>query len=131
MSFRWTAEIEIEDDDGPPLRMAVVGCTLTEALSDRTCAIVDVVSTEHIDFARLLPARSTLTIVPEPGGGLVELVERRFPLVLAKAEHVGMERGAVLHRLTLFDVLYPLGLSKSTRKWRNLRADQIVTRVLD
>ncbi len=112
---------QISIDDAPPL--TVVAGWLHAAISDRCRAVLEVASTEDPSFdlrpgvlARLLLSGSH---------------ERRWTLRLSRVSHLGDHEGSHRYQLELSDPAAPQALTRNTRKYRNLSARDIVTRVLD
>ncbi|MBW2459812.1 MAG: type VI secretion system tip protein VgrG, partial [Deltaproteobacteria bacterium] len=102
---------------------SLVGGRVSEGLSQRTHAIIEVASTTDLDFRPLLSTE----VVVEIGG----IEDRKWTLRLARAALVGDEHGSLRYQLDLYDAPWLLGLSTNTRKYRNRSAQEIVTQVLD
>ena len=93
----------------------VVRCRLVEALSDRTCATVEIASTEDLAFEGALGKNAAVAL---NGPALGAADGRRWTLTLGAAQFVGESAGAYRYELELFDPLWRLGFT------RDIRVDQ-------
>jgi type VI secretion system secreted protein VgrG len=106
-----------------PSHHAVVSCRLTEGLSERTHAEIEIASHDFIDFEPVLGDDVTITLDGADS--------RRWTLKLGRAAFLEHRDGSLRFRLDLYDAAWLLGLSKNTRKFRNMSAREIAGRVLD
>ena len=103
--------------------LSVVSCRLSEGLSERTHALVEVASVEHVDFGAALGDDALVEIVGAD--------ERRWSLKVGAAHYLGDAEGSYRYELELFDPAWRLTFRMDTRKFRNLSARDIVSQVLD
>jgi type VI secretion system secreted protein VgrG len=108
--------------DLPELRL--VACTITEGASEITHAEVEVACEESVHFAGAIEADATLTLWLGAGAA------RRWTLKLGRTRFVGIAAGKLHYRLDLHAPLWTLGLKVTTRKFRNMSAQAIVSEVL-
>jgi type VI secretion system secreted protein VgrG len=119
------ARLQLGSDPARSPELTIRGCRIDERISGRTTAVVDVSSAEHVDFEPWLGGEPIRLALEGDAGG------RAWSLRLGEARYAGRKTGAPEYQLTFHDVLWPLGLGLSTRKFRNASAEQIVCRVLD
>lgn len=108
----------------------LVGARVSEGLSSRSYAEVEVASHEDLDWASALLAGCTLTIEEVHSATRAPLKSRAWTLKLGEARFTEHTDNSFRYVLRLHDPLWPLGLGMSTRKFRNLTAQQIVSQIL-
>ena len=101
----------------------VVSCLVTEGLSERTAATLEVATDDDLPLEQALASEAKIE--------LSGVSTRSFTLRLTAGEYLGHEDGSLRYKIELRDPLFLCGLSKHTRKFRKLSAQQIVTQVLD
>ncbi|MBL8743617.1 MAG: type VI secretion system tip protein VgrG [Myxococcales bacterium] len=121
------ARLEVPGIEG----FQVIGVKLSEGLSERTVAQVEIGAHEDVDWnTALLQACSLFVDQLEQGTGRT-LSSRRWTLRLGEAAFIEHKDNAFRYTLTLSDSLWPLGLGLDTRKFRNMSARDIVQKILD
>lgn len=102
----------------------VLGCRVTEGMSEHIRAEVEIAAHDDLALDRAAGARARLTLAIEGEE------PRRFTLILVGGRFVGVAGGALHYRLTLIDPLFPLSLTRNTRKFRDTTTEAIVSTVL-
>ncbi|AKT38168.1 type VI secretion system Vgr family protein [Chondromyces crocatus] len=109
------------DVDG---RVRPVGCRVSEALSESTHAVVEIATDEDLPFDEVLGGEASLRI------SLGDGAERRWTLRVGAVEFSRFEEGTLRYEVHLYDHLWLLRHTRTTRKYRGLSAEQIVSEVL-
>jgi type VI secretion system secreted protein VgrG len=123
-----TLELSIEIPNVGGVQL--ISLRVTERLSKRTTAIVDVGIHDDIDWSASLLAATTLHVDEVHAATRAKMKSRTWTLKLGQARFVEHKDNAFRYQLELHDSLWPLGLGMSTRKFRNLSADAIVSQLL-
>ncbi|MFO0549847.1 MAG: type VI secretion system tip protein TssI/VgrG [Polyangiaceae bacterium] len=109
----------------------VVSLHIREAVSDRTRAVIEISSTEDLELGSKLLAACTVAIEEIESATKAALRSRRWTLKLGEARFVEHKDNAFRYALSLHDSLWPLSMALDTRKFRNMSANQIVSKILD
>ncbi len=109
----------------------VVSLEIREGLSQRTHASVEIASPEDLAFSSVLLEACTLTLERRSPATRTPIGSRVWTLRLGQARYIEHKDATFRFRLDLFDSLWPLGLGMSTRKYRNLTAREIISKLLD
>ncbi len=102
----------------------VVACRLTEGISKLTHAELELASLEDIDLEGSLQSDAKLSL--HFGG----IPLREWTLRVGKGRFVGIRDGALRYHIDLHPHLWLLQFSKNTRKFRNMSAKDIISKVL-
>ncbi|MRG92156.1 type VI secretion system Vgr family protein [Polyangium spumosum] len=111
--------LSIGDASWPALRARV-----EEGISELGGAWVEVAVGTDLDVEAMLEETATLVILWDGQE------KRRFTMQLARGRFLDEEDGHLHYELELRPTLWFLGLDKNTRKWRDQRAEPIVSKVL-
>ena len=119
-----TRTVAIELALGIPDTYRVVAARVREGLSKLTHFEVELSSPDSVDFTGALRSNAGLAIL------LDGLPVRTWTARLAEARLAGMEEGSIRYKLDLHPRLWFLRHTKNTRKFRNMNAQEIVSKVL-
>ena len=109
----------------PPVSdWGVVRAEIHEGISKLTRATVEIAGQDDLDVATLLEAEATLSL------SLDGAEERRWTLRVERARFLGISRGSLRYAIDFCPALGLLRLETNTRKFRNLSARDIVSKVL-
>jgi len=121
------ARLEVPGVEG----FQVIGVNVSEGLSERTVADIEVGAHEDIEWTSALLSACSLFVDQIEQGTRRTLSSRHWRLRLGEARFVEHKDNAFRYLLTLSDSLWPLGLGLDTRKFRNMSARDIVQKILD
>jgi len=109
----------------------VVQLRLVEGLSERTYAEVEIAAHEDLDWSSKLLEICSLSVEEVHTATRLPLKSRGWKLRLGEARFVEHKDSAFRFVLKLHDPLWPLSLALDTRKFRNMSAQAIVSKILD
>lgn len=102
----------------------VVAARVTEGISKLSHFEVEISSHEAVDFSGSLRKDVALLFLRDG------LPVRNWSMRLGQARFLGVEEGAMRYKLDLFPRLWFLQHTKNTRKFRNMNAQEIISKVL-
>jgi type VI secretion system secreted protein VgrG len=103
--------------------LQVVRGRVTEGMSQRTTAVLEVASSELVDLGALLDENVVLTLVGRE--------ERRWSLMITEGAFLHELGGRWRYELVLRDALWSQTLTRDTRKFRGMSVREIVAHCLD
>lgn len=107
---------------GAPLQAVV--CRVAEGISELTHARVEIASPVDLDLDELMNQEAALSITLDGAAA------RRWTLRAGSASFLGPTHGSLRYELNLHPRLWLLRFATTTRKFRNMSAEQVVTSVL-
>jgi type VI secretion system secreted protein VgrG len=116
--------LEISLDLGDVGAFSVVSCTVSEGISELTLAEVEIASREDLDFHALLEQDAVITLLYDG------FEVRRWTLKVGRAIFDRVESGSLRYKLDLHPHFWLLRHTISTRKFRNMSTEKIISRVL-
>jgi type VI secretion system secreted protein VgrG len=119
-----TRTVDIELTLGVEERYRVVACRVVEGISRLTHAELEIASLEDIDLDGSLTGDATLVVA------LDGAPSRKWTLKVGRAGFVGIKDGTLRYRVELHAHLWLLRHTLSTRKFRNMSAKEIISKVL-
>ncbi len=115
-------EISLTLDVAEPIW--VIACKIVEGISELTHAELEVASHEDPDFESVLTTDATVHVLFDG------VEQRRFTLKVGRIVFLGIELGDFRFKVDLHAHLWTLRLTDNTRKFRNMSAQDIVTKIL-
>jgi type VI secretion system secreted protein VgrG len=115
-------DITLTLDVAEPIQ--VVTCRIVEGISELTHAELEVASHEDPDFEAVLTQDAVVHVLFDG------VEQRRFTLKVGRIVFLGIEMGSFRFKVDLHAHLWMLRLTDNTRKFRNMSAQDIVTKIL-
>ncbi|MEP7121891.1 MAG: type VI secretion system tip protein TssI/VgrG [Byssovorax sp.] len=116
--------LDVSLDLGNVGAFSVVSCHVTEAISALTQVVIEISSREDLELAELLHRDAVLVFL------LDGFETRRWTLKVGTVAFVGAKGGSLRFRVELHPTLWLMRHTLSTRKFRNLSNQQIISTVL-
>jgi len=116
--------IDISLDLGNVGAFSVATCRITEGISELTEAVIEIASRDDLELAELLHRDATLVFL------LDGFEVRRWTLKVGSVAFLGAKGGSLRFRVNLHPTLWLLRHTLSTRKFRNVSNQQIISTVL-
>jgi type VI secretion system secreted protein VgrG len=116
--------IEISLDLGDVGAFSVASCRITEGISELTEAVIEIASREDLELSELLQRDATLVFL------LDGFEVRRWTLKVGTVAFIGTKGGSLRFRVDLHPTLWLLRHTLSTRKFRNVSNQEIISTVL-
>ena len=107
-----------------PEPVAVVAAHIDERLSTTTTARVEIASTVPLELDDVLEKDATLLVAP------FGLPERRFTLRVGHVDFLRIVDGSMRYAVQLFPAFWLLRFTQNQRKFRNLSAEAIISKIL-
>jgi type VI secretion system secreted protein VgrG len=116
--------LEISLDLGDIGAFSVATCRVAEGLSELTEAVIEIASRDDLELAELLHRDAVLVFL------LDGFEARRWTLKVGAVAFLGAKGGSLRFRVDLHPALWLLRHTLSTRKFRNISNQQIISTVL-
>jgi len=119
-----TRKLEMQAELGISQSFEIASCRIEEGISETTRALLELVSTEDLDLESVLAEPARLLLIVEG------LVERVWTLKVVASRFLEAKNDALRFSVELRSADHLLVYSQDTRKFRNMSAKDIVTKVL-
>ncbi len=120
-----TRKLEIQAELGVSQPFDVASCRIEEGISETTRAVLELVSSEDLNLESVLAQDARLLLLVEG------IVERVWTLKVGASRFLEAKHDALRFSVELFSADHLLRFTRDTRKFRNMSAKEIVSKVLD